>query len=179
MSKRYTHYFDTRIEIQFDSDIEDFDEAFDEWMAQFFDSAARRKALLDGGESTKDLMRGIIHSDTIDTLDDAIDDAIPSKLHPLAVLGEAPGYGSLKGYCATTYSDLVSLLGLPHKRCSDKTTVEWAFRCNNGTIFTVYDWKQPSTPTGLYRWHIGGTDSALEAFTRHTGLSWIPMLSCP
>jgi hypothetical protein len=68
MAKRYTHSFDTRIAINFESDIEDFDEAFDEWISQFPDAAARRKALLNGDESTKDLMKGIVHNQTDDNL---------------------------------------------------------------------------------------------------------------
>jgi hypothetical protein len=63
---RYTHSFDTRICVKFDSDIEDFDEAFDAWIDQFPDSASKRAALLKGSESTRDLMRGIIHNQTDD-----------------------------------------------------------------------------------------------------------------
>lgn len=99
------------------------------------------------------------------------------KLHPLAVLGPATmrdDKGCLQGYCPTTFSVLVALLGEPHARNGDKVNVEWAFRCNDGTVFTVYDYKQPSIPTGEYRWHIGGTGRPLEAFTRHTGLQVAP-----
>lgn len=95
----------------------------------------------------------------------------PDKLHPLAVLGRA-GHpqGCLQGYCYTTFGTLVALLGEPHIYNGDKTTVEWAFRCNDGTVFTVHDWKLPSTPINEYRWHIGGTGRPLQAFTRYTGL---------
>jgi hypothetical protein len=68
MTKRYTHSFDTRIAINFESDIEDFDEAFDEWIDSFPDSAAKRAALLNGSESTKTLMQGVIHNQTDDNL---------------------------------------------------------------------------------------------------------------
>jgi hypothetical protein len=68
MTKRYTHSFDTRVAINFESDIEDFDEAFDEWITQFPDSAAKRAALLNGDESTKNLLKGIIHNQTDDSL---------------------------------------------------------------------------------------------------------------
>jgi hypothetical protein len=96
-----------------------------------------------------------------------------SKLHPLAVLGRAPSPGgtSLQGYCTTTYVNLVALLGEPHVHMGDKTTVEWFFRCHNGTVFEVYDWMQCVTPTEEYAWHIGGNSpDALAAFERHTGL---------
>jgi hypothetical protein len=100
---------------------------------------------------------------------------ITSNLHPLAVTGNADyPSGGLQGYCRTNYATLVALLGPPHTRGGDKTNVEWAFRCNNGSTFHVYDWKLPSTPQGDYDWHIGGSSSssssALDAFERHTGL---------
>lgn len=69
MTKRYTHSFDTRIAINFDSDIEDFDEAFDAWIGTFPDSAAKRAALLNGDESTKTLMQGIIWNQTDESPD--------------------------------------------------------------------------------------------------------------
>lgn len=94
------------------------------------------------------------------------------KLHALAVLGKAPEpSGGLKGFCHATYDNLVALLGQPHTHCSDKTTVEWAFRCNNGSTFHVYDYKELATPKAPYQWHIGGSDyHALAAFHRFTGL---------
>lgn len=67
---RYTHYFDTRVAIQFDSDIEDFSEAFDAWMESLPDAAARRNALLDCQESVSTLMEGVIHSQTDDNFED-------------------------------------------------------------------------------------------------------------
>ena len=66
---RYTHSFDTRIAVSFESDIDDFDEAFDTWMVQFPDSAARRAALLNGDESTNTLIEGVIHNYTEDAED--------------------------------------------------------------------------------------------------------------
>jgi hypothetical protein len=96
-----------------------------------------------------------------------------SNLHPLAVLGRAPSPGgtSLQGYCTTNYTVLLALIGEPHVHMGDKTTVEWCFRCHNGTVFTVYDWMESTTPTGDYAWHIGGNSpEALAAFERHTGL---------
>jgi hypothetical protein len=64
---RYTHSFDTRIAVSFESDIEDFDAAFDTWIDSFSDAAAKRAALLNGDESTWDLMKGVIHNWTEDT----------------------------------------------------------------------------------------------------------------
>lgn len=96
-------------------------------------------------------------------------------LHPLAVLGRGEPQGGLQGYCNTTYAALVALLGDPHHRNGDKTTVEWSFRCANGTEFHVYDWKLEATPMCDYDWHIGGTGQPLEAFERHTGLRTISL----
>jgi hypothetical protein len=95
-----------------------------------------------------------------------------SNLHPLAVLGRGnPGGTGLQGYCTTNYTVLVALLAIPHVLMGDKTTAEWCFRCHNGTVFEVYDWKQCVTPTEDYAWHIGGNSpEALAAFERHTGL---------
>lgn len=100
-----------------------------------------------------------------------------SKLHPLAVVGAAEHpSGGLKGYCRTTFACLVAALGQPHTDYGDKITVEWAFRCANGTTFHVYDWKESSTPTGPYDWHIGGSsEQALAAFERFTGLPVKPL----
>ncbi|MEB3320130.1 MAG: hypothetical protein VKI63_04235 [Cyanobium sp.] len=56
---RYQHSFDTHICINFESEIENFDEAFDAWISSFPDSAARRAALLNSDESTKTLIRGV------------------------------------------------------------------------------------------------------------------------
>jgi hypothetical protein len=97
------------------------------------------------------------------------------NLHPLAVLGPAEDpEGGLVGYCTTTFSALRTLLGEAHIRNCDKVNSLWAFRCHDGTVFTVYDWKQSVTPTSEYRWHIGGHGRPLEAFTRHTGLPAVP-----
>ena len=91
--------------------------------------------------------------------------------NPLEVLGPATdALGCLRGYCTTTYASLVALLGEPATHSGDKTTVEWAFRCRDGTTFTVYDWEESTTPLGEYRWHVGGSSDALAAFREHTGL---------
>jgi len=96
-----------------------------------------------------------------------------TNLHPLAVTGPADyPTGSLVGYCRTTYATLIASLGLPHHHDIDgKVTVEWAFRCADGTSFHVYDWKEAATPKADYWWHIGGNGPrSLKAFARHTGL---------
>lgn len=61
---RYTHYFDVRVAQRFESDIEDFDEALDQWLCSFDTTTKLRNALLTSDESTKSLTEGVIHSDT-------------------------------------------------------------------------------------------------------------------
>jgi len=33
----------------------------------------------------------------------------------------------------------------------------------DGTVATIYDWKEYETPMGLYRWHIGGKNNLAVA----------------
>ena len=61
---RYQHSFDTRICTCFESDIADFEEAFDDWIDSFADSAAKRAALLNSDESTKTLIQGVVWNNT-------------------------------------------------------------------------------------------------------------------
>lgn len=69
MTKRYTHYFDIRLANSFESDIEDFDEAFDAWCNSFPDRPSLRKRLLSSDEETKSILKGLLHSDTCENQD--------------------------------------------------------------------------------------------------------------
>ena len=62
---------------------------------------------------------------------------------------------SLQGYIRAYYHQLVEVFGEPDGG-GDKTTVEWCLEFEDGTIATIYDWKEYDTPTGRYDWHIGG-----------------------
>ena len=62
----------------------------------------------------------------------------------------------LQGYIETTYDELVNVFGKPTTLEGDKVTVEWTIKFSDGTIATIYDWKQPETPMEYYPWHIGG-----------------------
>ena len=61
----------------------------------------------------------------------------------------------LQGHVITTYDTLVELFG-KGLGSGDKTTQEWVLEFSDGTVATIYDWKEYSTPMGLYRWHVGG-----------------------
>lgn len=70
----------------------------------------------------------------------------------------------LVGYVETTFEDIVKTFGQPHywESGDGKTTAEWGFKFHDGTIATIYDWKEEETPLGKYDWHIGGrTDYAV------------------
>jgi hypothetical protein len=66
----------------------------------------------------------------------------------------------LQGYVTITYAELVAALGEPHMTYGDKTTAEWAFQYGDA-VFTIYDYKEDRTPTGVYSWHLGGFDSSI------------------
>ena len=70
----------------------------------------------------------------------------------------------LVGYVETTFNELVKTFGEPHYGESDdgKITAEWGLEFDDGTIATIYDWKEEGTPLDKYHWHIGGrTDYAV------------------
>jgi hypothetical protein len=37
-----------------------------------------------------------------------------------------------------------------------KVNSEWIIKFTNGEVATIYDYKEPITPTDDYNWHIGG-----------------------
>jgi hypothetical protein len=65
---------------------------------------------------------------------------------------------SLQGYVQAYYHQLVEVFGEPEGG-GDKTTVEWCLSFEDGTVATIYDWKEYETPMGLHRWHIGGRNN--------------------
>jgi len=67
---------------------------------------------------------------------------------------------SLQGYMTAYYSELVAVFGEPDLYNGDKTTAEWCLEFEDGTVATIYDWKEYETPMGRYNWHIGGTSKA-------------------
>lgn len=81
------------------------------------------------------------------------------------------GFGtSLQGYVYASYDDLVSVFGQPSvgpdKPSSDeKVTCEWNLEFEDGTVATIYDWKEYTgkTPRGRYEWHVGGRGRSVES----------------
>ena len=73
---------------------------------------------------------------------------------------------SLQGYIRAYYHQLVEVFGEPDLTNGDKVTAEWCLDFEDGTVATIYDWKEYETPMGLHRWHIGGTSQ--EAVDRVT-----------
>ena len=65
---------------------------------------------------------------------------------------------SLQGYMTAYYHQLVEVFGEPDVTFGDKVTAEWCLEFEDGTVATIYDWKEYETPMGSYRWHIGGRD---------------------
>jgi hypothetical protein len=58
-------------------------------------------------------------------------------------------------------SDLRKILGEPYSEQndgSDKCNFDWVMETEDGTIFTVYDWKEyrPLNEFEGIRWHVGG-----------------------
>lgn len=79
---------------------------------------------------------------------------------------------SLVGYVTTTYQYLVERLGEPTSGPSgdNKVSVSWEGEID-GQVYTIYDWKQTSTPVGRYDWHIGGRSrEVVEGVGRLLGL---------
>ena len=73
----------------------------------------------------------------------------------------------LQGYIKASYDQLVKTFGEPHDPDGDnyKTDVEWAFEFADGTVATLYNWKNGKNYLGeaeglelndIYEWHVGG-----------------------
>lgn len=72
---------------------------------------------------------------------------------------------SLQGYVTATYDELVAVFG-KDGGSGDKVTAEWVLQFDDGTVATIYDWKQYETPTGLYDWHVGGNKRTVVALVQ-------------
>tara|TARA_R100001443_G_scaffold84559_2_gene91179 strand:+ start:729 stop:1031 length:303 start_codon:yes stop_codon:yes gene_type:complete len=76
------------------------------------------------------------------------------------------GGTSLQGYLRASFEQLLRAFGSPHMDQCDhyKTDVEWAFRFADGTVATLYNWKNGKNYLGdeglelndIYTWNVGG-----------------------
>jgi hypothetical protein len=68
----------------------------------------------------------------------------------------------LQGTVNTSYNRLVETFGEPTGFASDdgKVQAEWAIKFNDGTLATVYDWKEDKSMYDVREWHIGGHSQA-------------------
>jgi|DEB0MinimDraft_6_1074348.scaffolds.fasta_scaffold218852_1 hypothetical protein len=79
---------------------------------------------------------------------------------------------SLQGYITAPYAELVELFGKPHDFFDDfKCDAEWYVEFDDGTVATIYNWKNGSNYLGddappveaITSWNIGGnTPEAAE-----------------
>ena len=80
----------------------------------------------------------------------------------------------LRGYIKASYDQLVKTFGEPHDPDGDnyKTDVEWAFEFADGTIATLYNWKNGHNYLGeaeglelndIYEWNVGGNSDKAVA----------------
>jgi len=85
---------------------------------------------------------------------------------------------SLQGYLpeGTTYHQIVNVLGEPLDGGWDgKTKAQWTIEFHDGTVATIYDYKQESRPKEwVTEWHIGGNsrqavDMVLDLFEEGPG----------
>tara|TARA_A100001011_G_C14317985_1_gene848905 strand:+ start:6416 stop:6820 length:405 start_codon:yes stop_codon:yes gene_type:complete len=71
------------------------------------------------------------------------------------------------GHFSATYHEIVGKIGPPHTSSDGyKTDAEWAIEFEDGTVATIYNWKDGKNYCGLEGlnvedisdWHIGGND---------------------
>jgi hypothetical protein len=73
---------------------------------------------------------------------------------------------SLQGYINCSYDDLVEALGYPiePEYLDTKTDAEWDIQFDDGTVATIYNWKNGKRYCGeigynlcdIPQWHVGG-----------------------
>ena len=86
----------------------------------------------------------------------------------------------LQGYAKTTYDALVTAFGKPTIADEFKIDWEWLIKFDDGTVATVYNWKNGPNycgPSGkkasqITQWHIGGKDDRVLTLVGE-------VLSCP
>lgn len=75
------------------------------------------------------------------------------------------GYHDVVGTCYqgkidTSYHRLVETFGEPEYLGDEKVQVQWAIKFEDGTLATIYDWKEGKRASEVTEWHIGGHTEA-------------------
>jgi len=81
---------------------------------------------------------------------------------------------SLQGYVRVSYARLVKSFGKPLKGDGYKTDAEWVLKAPDGTIATIYNYKDGKAYLGrkgkpvskITDWHIGGKKKAAVAWVK-------------
>ena len=87
----------------------------------------------------------------------------------------------LQGYLPITFERLCEVLGKPHykEKGYNKSYNEWVFKIN-GSIVTIYDYKEDGSKTKGYEWHIGGhTDYALASLNKLLDAEYVDERAIP
>jgi hypothetical protein len=66
---------------------------------------------------------------------------------------------SLQGFITCSYDTLCEVFGMPIGGDGYKTRAEWEGKTSDGTVFTIYDWKESQPIGDVTNWHIGGRDT--------------------
>lgn len=78
----------------------------------------------------------------------------------------------LQGYVKATYDNLVKAFGKPGVGDNSKTDAEWIVRFEDGTVVTIYNWKNGKNYCGdhgldvedIKDWNVGGHDKRAPAY---------------
>ena len=95
--------------------------------------------------------------------------------------GVNAGGTSLSGYLTANYDDLVTVFGEPHNDEGFKTDAGWDIEFEDGTIVTIYNWKNGKNYCGdegevteeITDWNVGGnTNNDVKLLQEALALSW-------
>jgi len=84
---------------------------------------------------------------------------------------------SLQGEIVATFDDIVEVFGKPHGGDGCKTDVEWELLFEDGTVATIYNWKNGYAYLGTSKgtpcekittWNVGGRTAAARAAVAST-----------
>ena len=62
----------------------------------------------------------------------------------------------LQGHLNISYNKLVGIFGQPAHYGGCKSDVQWSIYFDDGTVATIYDYKNPKLPIYIKKWHVGG-----------------------